>query len=225
MPAFPPDRTNPPRRPKHGISDTPGATVTHTDIETVARECGDRIRVDGNEAAIYIDHDDFGYYLSSREAIQFHNTILHEIGHAIGIGHSDVERQVMSGGVENNQGDTRYWHTSYRQSPQPDDIAAAQKLYGGVQRRENGTNDSDTLDGTNGDDLIRGYGGNDFIDGFRGNDRVEAGSGNDFVWGAKATIPCWGTMAATTCRAGQVEIPSTEGTEATLYGEEKATTS
>ena len=85
-----------------------GRMYPHSTIEEFARLCGEDITLQGDEAFVYIDHDDFGYYLSPHEAVQFHNTILHELGHAIGIGHSDRTRQVMSG---NEPGDTPYWHT------------------------------------------------------------------------------------------------------------------
>ena len=86
---------------------------------------------DAGRRAFFRDHDVplgfFDDYLSNLEAVQFHNTILHELGHAIGIGHSDRHQTVMSG---NSPGDTPYWHTWYRQPLQPDDVAAARALYG-----------------------------------------------------------------------------------------------
>ena len=197
-----------------------GVTVTTGDIREYNLRCGRSTDVlDGNEAAIAIDVDEYGFawfgtpHLSNLEAVQFHNTILHELGHAIGIGHSDRTHQVMSG---DHPGDTPYWHTWYRQPLQADDIAAARALYGppeaaspppapstpgidlvalaepavqislpGRTAGENewGTRGADTLRGGEGADNVYGDSGNDALLGRGGDDFIDAGPGNDKVWG------------------------------------------
>ena len=109
---------------------------------------------------------------------QFYDTALHEVGHAIGIDHSNVPGVVMSGTPT-----TPYHDQPGRDVLQPDDIAAAQALWGvtpsGPSRTLTGTVYAETLTGGDGNDTIRGNFGNDLINGGKGDDLL---AGNGVYW-------------------------------------------
>ena len=106
---------------------------------------------------------------------RFYDTALHEVGHAMGIDHSNIPEVVMSGPPC-----TAYANQPGRDVLQPDDIAAAQALWGvtpsGPSRTLTGTVYADTLAGGEGNDTIKGDFGNDVITG-EGGDDVLAGNG------------------------------------------------
>ena len=97
------------------------------------------------------------FYMAGHDDDYWLYVVLHEIGHAIGISHSDVDGQIMSGnGVVGN---TEYWRGT---ELQPDDIAAAQHLYGPPEPvRLLGSNRDDVLTGQNPITTIWGNGGAD----------------------------------------------------------------
>ncbi len=108
----------------------------------------------------------------------FYDTALHELGHAIGIEHSNVRGVVMSGTPT----------TPYHDQPgidvlQPDDIAAARALWGvtpsGPSLTLTGTVHAETLTGGDGNDTIKGNFGNDVINGGGGDDDL---AGNGVYW-------------------------------------------
>ena len=109
---------------------------------------------------------------------QFYDTALHEIGHAIGIDHSNVPGVVMSGTPN-----SPYHDQPGRDVLKPDDIAAAQALWGvapsGPGRTLTGTVYAETLAGGDGNDTIRGNFGNDVINGGKGDDLL---AGNGVYW-------------------------------------------
>ena len=108
----------------------------------------------------------------------FYDIALHEIGHAIGIRHSNVHGVVMSGPPH-----TPYHNEPGRNELQPDDIAAAQALWGvtpsGPSRTLTGTVGADTISGGDGNDTIKGNFGNDLIHGSDGDDVL---AGNGVYW-------------------------------------------
>ena len=108
----------------------------------------------------------------------FYDIALHEVGHAIGIHHSDLSGVVMSGPPR-----TPYHNEPGRNELQPDDIAAAQALWGvtpsGPSRTLTGTVYADTLAGDDGNDTIKGNFGNDLINGGDGDDVL---AGNGVYW-------------------------------------------
>ena len=133
------------------------------------------------EQAVVFDWADSG------SLIGLYDTALHELGHVLGIDHSNVHGVVLSG-LPN----TPYAYQPGRDVLQPDDIAAAVALWGHPHSSDDtvtgtigydGTNGNDTLIGTQGDDLITAWGGNDIIYGLRGNDTLFGGEGNDTLSG------------------------------------------
>lgn len=119
-----------------------------------------------------------------------YQTLLHELGHALGLKHSHADR---AGDIvlPPEQDNTDYTLMSYNDSGAPKstfspyDIAALNWLYGrdglggalGINsttggRYFTGTSGADRLVGTGADDTLAGLGGNDVIDGGGGNDTI-----------------------------------------------------
>lgn len=117
-----------------GYGETLGVTSAGDSLawltSEVNRLCGTSERSDSNDAVIAVDRADMGSGWSTSQRIIFHNTMLHELGHAIGIGHSEHTRQVMSGDNGEPGGTPYILGDEYRLELRSDDIAAAQALYG-----------------------------------------------------------------------------------------------
>ena len=126
-------------------------------------------------------------YRAESNAVGFYDTALHEIGHAIGIAHSDVENTVMAG-----LPDTEYWHPPGRNRLTADDIAAARAVWGPPTQPPVPNPPPDTPTGGAGDDTIVGGGGNDTIDGGAGDDALLGGDGNDYINGGAGNDRLWG---------------------------------
>ena len=110
----------------------------------------------------------------------FYDIALHEIGHAMGIDHSDVYNAVMSGPPP-----TPYADQIGRDQLTPDDIAAAQALYGSPY---GGTPGDDFTIGSARDDDLRGGRGNDTLVGNLGDDTLRGGPGDDRLVGDEMDI-------------------------------------
>lgn len=113
------------------------------------------------------------------DATSFYDAMLHELGHVLGIRHSDVSNVVMSGPPY-----TSYSYQLGRDALRPDDIAAAQALFGPPARSligtaSNGTAGNDTLIGNAGNNAFQGGFGNDVIHGREGDDTL---MGNGAYW-------------------------------------------
>jgi len=151
---------------------------------------------------------------------QGYETLLHELGHALGLKHPFVEPGDEGLAVlpasEDNTSNTLMsytnvggWHSTYS----PYDIAALNWLYGGDGLRgELGINSTtgaryltgsfkdDVLNGTQFDDKLQGNGGNDMIDGGAGTDTV--------VFSANR-----GAYAFATLADGSLAVSGADGTD------------
>ena len=115
-----------------------------------------------------------------------YDIVLHEVGHALGLDHSDVANVVMSGGLYNGEGTTPYWEGVPGRNPlQLDDVAGAIRIWGAREGSglRLGTDGDDTITGGAGADTILGHAGDDALLGGTGDDSISGGEGNDSLWG------------------------------------------
>ena len=150
------------------------------------------------EAVIAFDPDDFRYTSLSPNAAgrnpdAFYDTALHEIGHALGIGHSDVPNVVMSGLPV-----TPYWNPPGRDPLQPDDIAAIQALWGAPGGRPQAPRYDNVVAGTPDIDRLYGTEGNDVLTGGAGRDLLAGGGGDDLLIGGSEGATLFGQGGADT---------------------------
>ena len=139
----------------------------------------------------------------SSHRTQFYDTALHELGHVLGLNHSDVKYVVMSGGLNDGTGTTPYWGGVPGRNPlQPDDVAGAVALWGpaaGSPPTPVGpTSGDDVLSGTPAGDTIDGEGGNDRIDGRGGDDTLRGSGGDDILIGGPDGSTLFGQAGADT---------------------------
>ena len=139
------------------------------------------------EATIGFDPQDFQWpsldpRAGGNDPDGFYDTALHEIGHALGIGHSDVANVVLSGPPA-----TPYWNQPGRDQLQPDDIAAAQDIWGLPRDEATPAPDNPQYEhvvvGTPGVDRLYGGSGNDVLTGGAGRDLLAGGDGDDLLIG------------------------------------------
>ncbi len=158
-------------------------------------------------AYVYLDNAEWEHITSNlTPGTQGYETLLHELGHALGLKHpfrEGSEQQVVLPDNEDNTSNTLMsydslggWHSTYR----PYDIAAFNWLYGGDGLRGalgmnsdtggryiTGSYKDDVLVGTQFNDTLQGNGGNDMIDGGAGIDTVVYnGNRNAYTFGALA---------------------------------------
>jgi hypothetical protein len=126
------------------------------------------------KAAVAVD-------IGSSDAHHFYLVALHEIGHVLGLSHSQSPADIMYPVV-----------TYSLTGPSADEVSGLRSLYGPEQDHtaasvsgfsRYGTEGSDQVLGGSGDDIMYGIGGNDLMAGNAGNDTVFGGAGVDWVLG------------------------------------------
>ena len=144
----------------------------------------------------------------------FFTAVLHEIGHALGIAHSDVDGAVM--GLYGGSGMLT-----------ADDVAAAQALWGEPYQSTNGDDSivghalGERILGRGGDDTVSGEGGDDTLVGGTGDDHLNGGDGNDHRpeatrSAATRAMTCWpGRLAMTRSAEARAMIASSADTTMT----------
>lgn len=124
---------------------------------------------------------------------QGYETLLHEIGHALGLKHPFEALYVLSNNEDNTDNTVMsYLHTGdYKNEFQTYDLAALAWIYGSdglggsasssasMLNQFQGTTGNDSLVGTGRNDMINGLAGNDTLDGGAGRDTLTGGDGND----------------------------------------------
>ena len=188
-----------------------GVTVL---AEPLSNLCGWDYRFEGNETVISFDPDDYRWDFGSSgrgtgtqaERNMFYNTALHEVGHAIGISHSNIAGVLMSGPDDYGGGPRYTPYGSQRAELAADDVAAAQALYGPAPHSSpatrTGTNGNDRLVGTSGNDTIYGEGGHDTLYGEAGDDELSGWTGNDLLHGGPGNDKVWGGAGDDTQHGG-----------------------
>lgn len=145
------------------------------------------------DAYIYLDNTEWGFQNSNLTAGGYgYETLLHELGHALGLKHPFDTTSDNSATLPASQDSTANTLMSYNYSAsgpyatyQQDDLAALYWLYGhdglggalGINSTNGGrylmgSSANDTLVGTTADDTFQGNGGDDMINGGGGNDTV-----------------------------------------------------
>lgn len=134
-------------------------------------------------------------------------TLLHEIGHAIGLKHpgaygSSDEAPYLSSSVDNTDNTVMSYTDGtvlYPADVGPYDIQAARYLYGHsgsgtIGNVTFGTDSAEVFTGDSGIQYVHGRDGNDYVELFGGNDGVAAGSGNDTVLAGDGTDLVYGNV-------------------------------
>lgn len=161
------------------------------------------------------------------------NTIIHEIGHSLGLDHPDGEGYnpaytsddtVMSYNIGLNG-----WSVEWTQS----DIDALVRIWGEEDDDNSASTDSnDTLTGSDSGEIISGLYGDDIIDagagddvlyGNQGNDKIIAGTGEDKLYGGKGNDSLYGNQGDDTL-CGNIEDDFLYGGQGTdnVYGNQGA---
>ena len=151
-----------------------------------------------------------GYYYNEE---LFYDAALHEIGHAIGIDHSDAHNAVMSGLPT-----TPYADQYGKDQLTPDDVAAAQAIWDTPYQTTNGDDSvegyhlaerilghagNDTISGEDGGDTLIGGAGDDWLDGGDGNDRLFGQTGDDTLLGGAGNDTLIGQTGDDSLRGGE----------------------
>lgn len=188
-----------------GTGNNLGATVL---LEPTAAACGWRYTLEGNETSVLLDPDDYLWNFGSSshgtpsqaERNELYQTVLHEVGHAIGIDHSDRVGVLMSGPDEDGDGTPYTYYGDTRPSLAADDIAAARRLYGPAHGSPTpaDTQYTNTIVGTPGVDRLYGGSGNDVLTGGAGRDLLAGGDGNDLLIGGYQGATLFGQGGADT---------------------------
>jgi Ca2+-binding RTX toxin-like protein len=166
-------------------------------------------RYDGNrtvtayiaDAYVYLDDVEWGDENGTPTAGgQGYETLLHEVGHALGLKHSFADPKVLPKSQDNTDNTVMsYTHKgNYKTEFQSYDLAALKWIYGNdglggisnssvtIAKQSQSTAGADWLIGTKNNDTLNGLSGNDTLEGGKGNDKLTGGSGKDtFVFDMK----------------------------------------
>jgi serralysin len=172
-------------------------------------------------AYVYLDNVEWrGMTQNLTVGTQGYETLLHELGHALGLKHpfaeSGDEGLAVLPGSEDNTSNTIMsytsvggWHSTYR----PYDIAALNWLYGGDGLRGelgiNSTTGGRYLTGSYKDDVLNGTQFNDTLQGNGGNDMIDGGAGTDTVIFNSNR----GAYAFSTLADGALAVSGADGTD------------
>lgn len=165
------------------------------------------------DAYVYLDNVEFASQNANlSQGGEGFETLLHELGHALGLKHPHEGAEQLSG----NEDSTAFTLMSYehtggtRSQFSPYDIAALNFLYGGDGLR--GALGMGTgalfLTGTEGVDTLTGSAGNDKLQGSGGNDTINGGAGNDI-----AIFSGVSTMYTVSTQNGSLTVRGLDGTD------------
>lgn len=173
-------------------SRTTGLTNKYSNYQYNART--DEIVTYRANVYIYLDNVEFNQENSMPVAdSQGYETLLHEIGHALGLKHPfESPYSLLTSQDNTNNTVMSYSHLSnYKTEFQSYDLAALDWIYGGdglggksnssvtLAKTQQGTNNDDYLVGTAKSDTLTGLAGNDTLNGSIGRDSLIGGDGND----------------------------------------------
>lgn len=158
-------------------------------------------------AYVYLDNNEWrSMNQNLTPGTQGYETLLHELGHALGLKHpfrEGVADEIVLPGSEDNTSNTLMsydsmggWYSTYR----PYDIAAFNWLYGGDGLRGalgiNSTTGGRYITGSFKDDVLVGTAFNDTLQGNGGNDMIDGGAGIDtVVYNGNRNAYTFGTLA------------------------------
>jgi serralysin len=149
-----------------------------------------------NQTGAGIDGDiflnaDLSYMLAPTAGTYGYETLLHEIGHAVGLKHPHEDSPTLASSLDSNANTVMSYNTvTTNTAPQELDEAAIKYLYGtndgssySILTLQVGDAAGNTLAGSNTNDYIHGQAGADFISLGDGDDGSYAGDDNDTVFG------------------------------------------
>lgn len=189
-------------------------------------QAGYRSRSDGTlteytaNAYVYLDNAEWnGMTKNLTPGTQGYETLLHELGHALGLKHpfrEGVAGEIVLPGNENNTSNTLMSYDTvgaWRSTYSPYDIAAFNWLYGGDGLRGALGINSDAggryITGSYKDDVLVGTAFNDTLQGNGGNDMIDGGAGIDtVVYNGNRNSYTFGTLAD-----GALTVSGAEGTD------------
>ncbi len=153
------------------------------------------------DAYIYLDDVEWAKENGTPTAeTRGYETLLHEIGHALGLKHPFETPNKLEKDLDNTNNTVMSYtyKGDYKTEFQSYDLAALKWIYGDdglggagntsitMTKPAQGTTGADILIGTKNNDTINGLAGNDTIEGGKGNDKLTGGSGKDtFVFDLK----------------------------------------
>ena len=145
---------------------------------------------EGIDSDVFLNAD-LSYMLSPTVGTFGYETLLHEIGHALGLKHPHEDSPLLASSLDSNANTVMsYNNVTTNTTPQALDEAAIKYLYGAsdgssytILTLQVGDSAGNTLAGSDANDYIHGQAGADFISLGSGDDGSYAGDDNDTVFG------------------------------------------